>query len=386
MKILLIRTVADEEDCSKATYNTQGIGLATALSKLGHECGLVYYAAKGRERTEQINSSGKMLTVYHIEGKIICKNVLFNDSIWKICDQYDVIQTSEYEQIFSWMVYSRYPGKTVIYHGPYYSKFTKKHNFRCYAFDKLFLWRNSYREAPVIVKSYLAKKYILGKGYHNVEMLGVGLNPASLEQGKLEMTEELKHIINEKGDKKYLLYVGYISKRKNLLFILEILKRLVAEDKQYHLIVVGGKAANEYKYYQNCISFIERYKLGDYVTFMGVLTQRQVGLLFLHCDVYLLATKYDIFGMVYLEAMYYGVPIVTTLCGGSSLLIKDGVTGFIRVDNDINQWMIAIKQVCRNKEIAETIRINSSILIKEHYLWDKLAPKFIEFYQSRLHL
>ena len=47
MKILLVRTIAIEEDCSISTYNNQGIGLASELIKLGHQCDLVYYAKKG---------------------------------------------------------------------------------------------------------------------------------------------------------------------------------------------------------------------------------------------------------------------------------------------------------------------------------------------------
>ena len=48
MKILIVRTIALEYDHKVKTYNTQGIGLATELSRLGHECALVYYAKKGK--------------------------------------------------------------------------------------------------------------------------------------------------------------------------------------------------------------------------------------------------------------------------------------------------------------------------------------------------
>ena len=130
MKILLVRTIAIEEDCSISTYNNQGIGLATELAKLGHECGLVYYAKKGKGFKEIIERDGVKLTVYHIEGKNLIWNAIYNKEIYDICNQYDIIQTSECDQICSWLLYKKYPEKTIIYHGPYKSKYTKKYRNR----------------------------------------------------------------------------------------------------------------------------------------------------------------------------------------------------------------------------------------------------------------
>ena len=85
MKILLVRTIAIEEDLTDVSYNNQGVGLATALSNLGHEVGLVYYAKKGNGFEEEIVVDEQKIKVYHIEGKNLVWNAIYDNELYKIC-------------------------------------------------------------------------------------------------------------------------------------------------------------------------------------------------------------------------------------------------------------------------------------------------------------
>lgn len=384
MKILLIRTIAIEEDCSKATYNNQGIGLATELSKLGHECGLVYYAKKEHGFTETIESDGEKIKVYHIEGKNLVWNAIYNKELYEICNQYDIIQTSECDQICSWLVYKKYPQKTIIYHGPYKSKYTKKYNLRSKVFDFIFLHRSNFTKVPVITKSYLAEKYLKEKGFENVQTLGVGLNPYNLEQKVDNIPEKILDLERNKKDSKYILSIGAISKRKNFRFIIEVLNELVNKRgcKNYKLIVVGNKAYKEEKYYQECFDYIKEKKLENNVINLQTIEQKYLKYIYQCSDVYVLPTQYDIFGMVYLESMYFGVPVVTTLCGGSSLLIQEGKTGFIRELGKQEEWADTIIKIAEDSTIQERMSKETKEQIEEHYLWSKLALDFEKNYKK----
>lgn len=385
MKILLVRTIAIEEDCSVSIYNNQGIGLATELSKLGHECGLVYYAKKGKGFTEIIERDGVKLTVYHVEGKNLIWNAIYNKEIYDICDKYDIIQTSECDQICSWLLYKKYPQKTIIYHGPYKSKYTKKYNLRSKVFDLIFLNKANFTNAPVITKSFLSEEYLRKKGFKNIKTLGVGLNPYNLEQEVKEVPEKIKKIIDNKGKSKYILYIGAISERKNFKFIIEVLNQVVnnRKYKNYKLIVIGNKAYKEEKYYKECFNFIYNNNLEGNVINLQTVEQKYLKYVYNCSDVYVLPTRYDIFGMVYLEAMYFGIPIVTTLCGGSSLLIEEGKTGFIRKLGKHDDWTNTIINIAENPEIKENIAKETKKQINEQYLWSKLAIKFEEEYKKK---
>lgn len=385
MKILLVRTIAIEEDCSISTYNNQGIGLASELIKLGHQCDLVYYAKKGKGFTESIEMNGTKIKVYHIEGKNLVWNAIYNEELYKICAEYDIIQTSECDQIASWLIYKKFPEKTIIYHGPYKSKYTKKYNLRSKVFDFIFLHRANFLRAPVITKSSLAEKYLRKKGFKNIRTLGVGLNPYNLQLKVDELPSNIEEVIENKANNKYILYIGAISKRKNLKFILKVLNEIVNEKKyrNYKLIIIGSKAYREDKYYEECFNYIKLNKLSENVIYLGKVEQKYLSKVYQSSDVYVLPTQYDIFGMVYLEAMYFGIPIITTMCGGAATLIENGKNGFIKTLDNTSEWSNIIIKIGEDDKIKEQIIKKSKDKIKE-YLWSELAKKFEEEYKKIL--
>ncbi len=198
--------------------------------------------------------------------------------------------------------------------------------------------------------------------------------------------EKLEKVIHEKGKQKYLLYVGAISQRKNTMFLLRVLKTLVKNMgyDEYRLLIIGDKAYKEEWYFNHCFSYIDEQSLQDNVIYLGKIEQKYLRLLYPLCDIYLLATQYDIFGMVYLEAMYFGVTILTTSCGGSSLLIQEGVTGYILDSQNADEWAEKAEEIIENEEKNKLMHDNAQKLIRDNYLWAKLVPRFLEVYRGLL--
>ncbi len=384
MKILIVRTYASEVNCHNTTYNSQEIGLATELTRKGHECGIVYYAKKGHGFTETIQVDNLKVKIYHIEGKNILKDSIFNDKLYEICDQYDIIQTSESDQITSWLLYKRYPNKTIIYHGPYISEFSKKYNIRCKIFDILFSNRANYKYAPIIAKSSLAEQSLKKRGFKNVTTIGVGLNPYNFEMETDNIPIKIKTLINNKDDNKYLLYIGVITNRKNLKFVLMLLDKLVNEKgyKNYKLIIIGKKVKNERKYYEECWRYINKNGLNENIIYFERIEQKYLKFIYECSNIFILPTQYDIFGMVYLEAMYFGVPIVTTFCGGSSLLIEEEKTGFIKDITKPNEWIKKIIDILENESLRQKISNESERKIKNNYLWSNIVVEFEKIYKN----
>ncbi len=341
---------------------------------------------KGNGFTETVESDGFKIKVYHIEGKNFIGNAIYNKELYNICEQYDIIQSSDYDQIASWNIYRKFPEKTIIYHGPYKSKYTKKYNIRSKIFDIFFLHRYNYKKAHIITKSKLAEGYLRKKGFKNITTAGVGLNPYYLEQNVEIIPEKISNLQKHKGKNKYILYVGAISKRKNFKFMLQIMNEIVnvRNMKDYKLIVVGNKIHKEQKYYDDCFKFINENNLKENIINLQTVEQKYLKYIYGCSDIYALPTQYDIFGMVYLEAMYFGVPIITTFCGGSSLLIKENENGFIRNLNDYKEWANVIINITNDSVKMSEIANKSKKEINENYLWSKVALKFENNYKKIL--
>lgn len=103
--------------------------------------------------------------------------------------------------------------------------------------------------------------------------------------------------------------------------------------------------------------------------------------LYERCDVFLLPTRYEIFGMVLLEAMYFGIPVITSLNGGSSVLIENDKNGYICEVDNIDKWKNSIRDILENN--GNKLSKNANLTIKDNFTWENLAYKFIKEYEGK---
>lgn len=382
MKILIIRNFPSYMSVKNNTYNIQEVGLAKALVRKGHSCDILFWTDKNEEDIVVDVGNGKKITVFYRKGITKLKNTVYNhcDDLFK---KYDVLQPCEYNQIQSWMLAKRYPNKTIIYHGPYYSAFNKNYNRMCKLFDAFFKKRYIRLGTRFIVKSMLSKDFLVSKGMNpsNVRMAGVGIDVQMLSTNEEECNEELyRDLINNKNDIK-LLYIGRLEPRRNIKFIFEMFSLLLKKYPSSKLYIVG---TGENEYVSQVFEFAEQKGIKDHIVWQEKMEQKYLSKIYSHSDFFLLPTEYEIFGMVLLEAMYYHTVVLTTQNGGSSTLIRDKENGFVLKDLDPEQWAKVISDCIEHPDRIKTITENASKTIQESYTWDSLADIFIEEYQKTL--
>ena len=151
---------------------------------------------------------------------------------------------------------------------------------------------------------------------------------------------------------------------------------------QVTLVLIGKYKDAEYReIFENKI---EDYNLSDSIYYVERVEQKYLSFVYKHCDIFLLPTIYDIYGMVLLEAMYYGIPTLTTLNGGSNMMIKDGENGYVFECFDLKSWTDRIKKLAKDKQLSEDMGKKAHDTIINGFTWDALADKFIEAYNKIL--
>lgn len=120
------------------------------------------------------------------------------------------------------------------------------------------------------------------------------------------------------------LYVGDLIPRKGLPALLEACRILQQQGVQdYSLLVVGnGTQRAELE------EFVETHRLSDRVIWAGWVEYGQLGAYFRHANVFVFPTLEDIWGMVTLEAMVFGKPVLCSKWAGSCELVIDGENGY----------------------------------------------------------
>ena len=380
MKILILRTMANVLRLS--TYNLQEVGLAKALVRLGHHCDILYYTDERKDRRETITFDGdKTITILWTYGYNILHEAVY-PSLKRIVNDYDIIQVSDYVGFTSVWLNAKHQGKTVNYQGPYYCPYNKKDIFRTSVMDRILLPFSHRRTMIVGTKSKLATQYILDKRIPDVTTLGVGIDLDNLTPPfEEELPQFVQDVKEKKQSLKYLLYIGRLEERRNILFLLDVLKKVVEKDGSVRLIMIGK---GDKDYTDACWEKADKQGLRDKIIYSQQLEQKFVREIYRCCDLFLLPTRYEIFGMVLLEAMYFGIPVLTTYNGGSSTLIREDVNGFILDEMDPDKWADRICSLLEQPGHLAEVGRQASVTVSGKYTWDALAPRFVELYRKRI--
>lgn len=378
MKVLIVRMYPDVLNIKN--YNCQEIGLAKALIRKGNQCDIVLYTDKDEyEEDVLFDKDTKRIHVYYLKAKSFLKNAIFSKRLYEIAEKYDVIQTAEYDQIGNVLLKKKVGSKMVIYHGPYASEYTKGYQKKCLLSDLYFMFHKDYKDTPCLSKSKLATEFLKSKGFKNITTVGVGLDTERFESVN-EPSEQIKSLMLKKKNEglKYLLYIGKLEDRRNILFLIDACENVLKNNENVRLVLVGK---GEKTYVDKCFEYAKSKGILDRIIYYESIPQLELPNLYKNCDIFLLPTQYEIFGMVLLEAMYFGMPVITTLNGGSSTLIENGNNGIISDLKNGERWTDSIVKVLDSEELETEISNNARKQIKENYTWDSLANNFIKIYK-----
>ena len=136
-------------------------------------------------------------------------------------------------------------------------------------------------------------------------------------------------------DAPLVLYVGRIAPIKGLETLLDAVAHVRARGTALRLLIVGGEADEPTDGHEAEIrQRADRLGLRDTVRFVGAQSQDLLRHYYVAADVTVLPSYYESFGMVALEAMACGSPVIGSRVGGLATTVRDGVTGFLVPDGD----------------------------------------------------
>ena len=239
-------------------------------------------------------------------------------------------------------------------------------------------------DGPTIlaVSEYVAHQceriYEVGEPRVRVVFNGVNVPEPGPEQ-RLRIRAALRREHQFADDVLVLLFMAHNFRLKGLNPLIETAGRLVVSGfKRFHLLVVGR---------DNVVPFQKRInamRLNDYATFTGP-TRRSTEF-FLGADVCVHPTFYDPCSRVVLEALSFGVPVITTSYNGAAEVIQDGCNGFvIKTPGDIGLWARRIEDLAspdlRGKISASALKLRERITMTRHV--DQLETIFADIVERK---
>jgi len=156
----------------------------------------------------------------------------------------------------------------------------------------------------------------------------------------------IKTELNIKEDSKIILSVGELNKNKNQKVIIEALSKI--NDKNLHYLIAGNGPLETKLKKQTA-----KLRLNDNVHFLGY--RRDLIDIFERTNVFVLPSYREGLGVAALEAMAYGIPIVTSNRHGINDYSIDGKTGFKFDPNDSDGFACGIKKIIDDEKLSATM-------------------------------
>ncbi|MBF2028031.1 MAG: glycosyltransferase family 1 protein [Oscillatoriales cyanobacterium C42_A2020_001] len=171
-------------------------------------------------------------------------------------------------------------------------------------------------------------------------------------------------------DSPLLLYVGRLSAEKEI----ERIKPVVESIPNARLALVGDGPNR-----QN----LEKHFAGTPTNFVGYLQGLELGAAFASADAFIFPSRTETLGLVLLEAMAAGCPVVAARSGGIPDIVEDGVNGFLFDPKDENGAIAATQRLFANPNERETLRHNAR-REAERWSWSAATQQLRNYYRAVL--
>ncbi len=180
------------------------------------------------------------------------------------------------------------------------------------------------------------------------------------------------NLIREKGprsrDEIKLLFVGNWVPCKGLDTLMEAMHRI--DNPKIVLDIVGDDSFYP-RYARKIKGKIAHWGLEDRVRLHGRIDRESIGKFYSEADIFVLPSYYEPFGIVFAEAMSFGLPIIATNAGGIPELVEHEENGLLVPPNDADALANAIDKLASSAELREKMGRESHEKSKGLNTWDE---------------
>lgn len=179
--------------------------------------------------------------------------------------------------------------------------------------------------------------------------------------------------------KRNILFVGRQEKRKGLPYLLEAYRKLKPEMPDTRLVIVGPDGGIR----AACMRYVEQHQIQD-VNFVGLVPYEDLPRYYRSADVFCAPnTGHESFGIILLEAMAAGAPIVASDISGFRDVLDHGKHGLLVPPKDSDALASAIKNVLSDRDASEAMAAAGPAHARQ-FSWDEVSSQVLAYYEETL--
>ena len=201
--------------------------------------------------------------------------------------------------------------------------------------------------------------------------------------------DEAKQFIGLKPQDRMILFVGRIEPLKGVDTLLQAMSDLSddlrSKENPVHLAIIGGEP--NVSPHEMTAEMMRLQKMSDdlcmggAVVFLGKRAQDTLPYYYSAAEVLVMPSLYESFGMVALEAMACGTPVIASEVGGLGYLVEDGITGYTIPDSDPVELSEKISLILRDHDLRNEMGCHA-VDHAAKYEWGTIAKQVVELYEG----
>lgn len=160
---------------------------------------------------------------------------------------------------------------------------------------------------------------------------------------------------------KNILFIGRDFIRKGGDLVVEAFRILYQQDHQVRLLIAGP-------------SSLEQKYLPEGVTYLGDMKPRELEEVYSKCSLFVMPSRFEAFGLVFVEALLHGLPVIASDRYEMKHIIRDGETGYLLKNEDAEELAAKMREALENKAMHQRVMDAYEELVK-NFTWEAVAAK-----------
>jgi glycosyltransferase involved in cell wall biosynthesis len=231
--------------------------------------------------------------------------------------------------------------------------------------DRLFQVINN--STAVITVSTKLKNVIDDKAVRDkIYVINNGINPEECSSGVLNTS-----------NKKIIISVSNLIKTKGIDVNIKAVANLIKTHPDILYYIIGDGPEKKY-----LMELVRTLGVEDYIKFTGRLSYKEVMKHMDLCDIFSLPSWKEGFGIVYIEAMAHGKPVIGIYGEGIEDVINNGENGFLVMPNNVEDLVSVMDYLLKDLEKAKEVGECGKKTVLNNFTWKHNAEKTIELYNK----
>ena len=242
---------------------------------------------------------------------------------------------------------------------------------------KIIVSNLAYKIDCITTPSESMKDLIKSYGIENrIEVIPNAIHLASFKEENELKRLEIKKKYNLKEDDKIILYVGRIAWEKSIDKIIEALAIIKRKgiSKVKFLLVGKGPAMDELR------QLVQSLGVEEEVIFTGAVSNEEIQHYYKIAYLFTIASTSESFGIVIIEALASGIPVLAVRAPGAVDILTNGVDGWLTEDN-VAQFANALEKLIREPELRERLS-QGTLKTSEKYSINVISERMLNLYRE----